>query len=127
LNVKSVSKTQAYHAGNRQTVAYIRQEPAFTHHFGRPPPFLIVAGHYPPRVRGVNKRGMVRAGLSEEQQQRVTEAYKELYRRGSPLLVNARELARQDELDENVRAMVDAIFKSNEHRFGRYRESLRTQ
>jgi len=70
---------------------------------------------------------MARAGLSEEQQQRVTEAYKKLYRRGSPLLVNAQELARQDELDENVRAMVDAIFKSNEHRFGRYRESLRTQ
>ncbi len=29
------------------------------------PPFLIVSGHYPPRVRGVNKRGMARAGLSE--------------------------------------------------------------
>jgi len=89
------------------------------------PPFLIVSGHYPPKVRGVNKRGMARAGLNEEQQQRVTEAYRKLYRGRHPLLVNAQELARQDGLDENVRAILDAIFKSNEHRFGRYRETLR--
>ena len=29
------------------------------------PPFLTVSGHYPPRVRGVNKRGLNRAGLSD--------------------------------------------------------------
>lgn len=90
------------------------------------PPFLIVSGHYPPRVRGVNKRGMVRAGLSEQQQERIVEAYKRLYRHGCTLLASARELAAEDGLDENVRDMVDAIFRSNQHRFGRYRESLRT-
>lgn len=90
------------------------------------PPFLIVSGHYPPRVRGVNKRGMVRAGLTEDQQERIVEAYKRLYRRGSTLLAGARELAAEDGLDENVRDMVEAIFRSNQHRFGRYRESLRT-
>jgi UDP-N-acetylglucosamine acyltransferase len=90
------------------------------------PPFLIVSGHYPPRVRGVNKRGLLRAGLDEPQQERIHEAYHRLYRQGGALLANAEALAHEDGLDENVRAMVDAIFKSHQHKFGRYRESLRT-
>jgi UDP-N-acetylglucosamine acyltransferase len=89
------------------------------------PPFLIVSGHYPPRVRGVNKRGLNRAGLSAEQQLHIHEAYRKLYRRGTSLLTNAQELAQQDGLDENVRDMLESIFRSNKHRFGRYRESLR--
>jgi UDP-N-acetylglucosamine acyltransferase len=89
------------------------------------PPFMIVSGHYPPRVRGVNKRGMLRAGLNEEQQQRINEAYRRLYRRGTSLLTNAQELGQQDGLDENVQAILESIFRSNQHRFGRYRESLR--
>jgi UDP-N-acetylglucosamine acyltransferase len=91
------------------------------------PPFLIVSGHYPPCVRGVNKRGMNRAGLDEERQERIFDAYKQLYRQGGTLLNNARQLAAQDGLDENVRDMIDAILKSSEHRFGRYRETLRTE
>lgn len=89
------------------------------------PPFLIVSGHYPPRIRGVNKRGMVRAGLSEQQQQNIIEAYKRLYRQGGSLQENARALAQEDGLDENVRAMVDAITRSSEQRFGRYLEKFR--
>jgi acyl-[acyl carrier protein]--UDP-N-acetylglucosamine O-acyltransferase len=77
-------------------------------------------------VRGVNRRGLLRAGLSEQQQEHIHEAYRRLYRQGGPLLGNAEALARQDGLDENVRAMVDAIFKSSQHKFGRYRESQRT-
>lgn len=90
-------------------------------------PFLIVSGHYPPRVRGVNKRGMHRAGLTEEQQERICEAYRLLYRQGTALLTNAQELAARDGLDENVRAMLDSIFQSTRHRFGRYRESRRDE
>ncbi|OHB63662.1 MAG: acyl-[acyl-carrier-protein]--UDP-N-acetylglucosamine O-acyltransferase [Planctomycetes bacterium RBG_13_50_24] len=89
------------------------------------PPFLTVSGHYPPRVRGVNKRGLNRAGLSEEQQLRIFDAYKKLYRQEGPLLENAKALAMEDELDENVRAMIDAITKSSEHQFGRYLEKFR--
>jgi UDP-N-acetylglucosamine acyltransferase len=88
-------------------------------------PFVIVSGHYPPRVRGVNKRGMNRAGLNEEQQERIFDAYKRLYRKSGTLLANAQELAQQDGLDDNVRAMIEAIFRSTHHRFGRYRESMR--
>jgi UDP-N-acetylglucosamine acyltransferase len=89
------------------------------------PPFLIVSGHYPPRIRGVNKRGLVRAGLNEQQQQAVFEAYKRLYRSKTPLLENARQMAAEGGLDENVKAIVDAIIRSSEHRFGRYLEKFR--
>lgn len=90
------------------------------------PPFLIVSGHYPPKVRGVNKRGLVRAGLSQQQQQTILDAYKKLYRNSSPLLENAKALAAEDGLDENVRAMVNAILQSSEHRYGRYLETFRS-
>ncbi len=89
------------------------------------PPFMIVSGHYPPKVRGVNKRGLARAGLSEEQQQAVVAAYKRLYRGDRPLLETAKEMAGEDGHDENVRAVLDAIIRSSEHRFGRYLERFR--
>lgn len=89
------------------------------------PPFLIVSGHYPPRVRGVNKRGMVRAGLNEEQQQKIFEAYHKLYRQGGALLENAKTLSQENGLDENVRAMIDTITKSSQHQYGRYLEIFR--
>jgi len=89
------------------------------------PPFLMVSGHYPPRVRGVNKRGLQRAGLSQQQQQQIIEAYKKLYRQGGTLLENAKALAQEDGLDENVRAMVDMILNSSQQQFGRYREKFR--
>ena len=89
------------------------------------PPFLIVSGQHPPKIRGVNKRGLKRAGFTEDQQERIYTAYKHLYRQRGTLLANAQALSEQDGLDENVMAMIDSIFKSCQHRFGRYRESLR--
>jgi UDP-N-acetylglucosamine acyltransferase len=89
------------------------------------PPFLIVSGHYPARIRGVNKRGLDRGGFSEEQQEKIFEAYKRLYRIDDALVENAKALAEEDGLDENVLAMVDAILKSSEHRYGRYLEQFR--
>jgi UDP-N-acetylglucosamine acyltransferase len=89
------------------------------------PPFLTVSGHYPLKVRGVNKRGLKRAGLTEEQQQQVIDAYRKLYRKGGALLENAKALAQEDGLDENVQAMVDMIIRSSQHQFGRYLEKFR--
>jgi UDP-N-acetylglucosamine acyltransferase len=90
------------------------------------PPFLIVSGHYPLEVRGVNKRGLKRAGLNEKQQKAINDAYKHLYRDDKmPLLQKAKEMAEEKGLDENVRDMVDAILKSSEHRYGRYLEKFR--
>jgi UDP-N-acetylglucosamine acyltransferase len=88
-------------------------------------PFLVVSGHYPPKIRGVNKRGLVRAGFSEQQQQQIIEAYKKLYRKDGALLENAKALAQEDGLDENVQAMIDAITRSSQHQFGRYLETFR--
>lgn len=89
------------------------------------PPFVIVSGHYPPKVRGVNKRGLARAGLSEQSQKKVMQAYKKLYRSDGVLLEKAKAMAAEETLDENVASMVDVIIKSGEHRFGRYLETLR--
>ena len=89
------------------------------------PPFMMVSGHYPACVRGVNKRGLQRAGLDEQQQECIFDAYRRLYREGTPLLAAARAMAREDGLDENVRAIIDAVLHSAEHRFGRYLETLR--
>jgi len=89
------------------------------------PPFLTVSGHYPPKVRNVNKRGLDRAGLSEQQQERIFDAYKKLYRQEGTLLENAKALAAEDGLDENVRAMIAAITNSHKHQYGRYLETFR--
>ena len=89
------------------------------------PPFLIVSGHYPPKIRGVNKRGLVRAGLNEQQQRAIFEAYRRLYHSKTPLLEVAKQMAAESGLDDNVNAMLDAIIKSNEHRYGRYLEQFR--
>lgn len=90
------------------------------------PPFVIVSGHYPPEVRLINKRGLTRAGLNETQQKAVTDAFKFLYKnKKAPLLENAKTLAAQPDIDENAKAMADAIIRSSQHRYGRYLESLR--
>jgi len=90
------------------------------------PPFLIVSGHYPPEVRGVNKRGLTRAGLNEKQQKAISDAYRCLYRDDkTPLLQKAKEMAAEKKHDENVNAMLDAIINSSKHRYGRYLETFR--
>jgi UDP-N-acetylglucosamine acyltransferase len=89
------------------------------------PPFLTISGHYPPRVRGVNKRGLDRAGLNEKQQESIFEAYKRLYRHAGSLLENAKALAKENGLDENVKAMIDSITNSSKHQYGRYLETFR--
>ena len=89
------------------------------------PPFVIVSGHYPPEVRSVNKRGLERAGLNQEQQENIIDAFKKIYRGDGVFLDRVKALAASDGLDENVRDMVEAIIKSSEHRFGRHLELFR--
>ena len=89
------------------------------------PPFVIVSGHYPPEVRTINKRGLVRAARDDQQQQAVADAFKKIFRNGGPLLENAKQLVQQPDADDNVRAMAETIINSSKHRFGRYRETFR--
>jgi UDP-N-acetylglucosamine acyltransferase len=91
------------------------------------PPFLVVSGSYPTKIRGVNIRGLERAGLDKQHQKAVREAYRRLYRGGTgTLLGKASELAAQGDLDENVQAIVDSIERSSKHRLGRYLEIFRS-
>lgn len=90
------------------------------------PPFVIVSGHYPPVIRGVNRKGLSRAKFTRKQQENISGAYKKLYRESSnPILKNARELAENDGTDERVRDMAEAIIRSSKHRYGRYLELFR--
>jgi UDP-N-acetylglucosamine acyltransferase len=89
------------------------------------PPFVIVSGHYPPEVRSINKRGLSRAGLTEQQQEAIVSAFKKIYKGNGIFIDRVKALAAEEELDENVSAMVDAILRSNEHRFGRHLELFR--
>jgi len=89
------------------------------------PPYMIVSGHYPPEIRGVNKRGMARAGLSEQQQELIYEAYKRLYRRKGSLVATAKAMCAEPDLDPHVREITEAIVRSAEHRYGRYLEQFR--
>ena len=91
------------------------------------PPFVIISGHYPPEVRTVNRRGLSRAGLSSEQQERVIAAFKKIYKGDGVFLDRVKSVAEEEGLDENVGAMVKAILKSNKHRFGRHLELFRDQ
>ena len=88
-------------------------------------PFVMVSGLHPQKVRGVNTRGISRAGLGEDVKEKICAAYRELYRSKKPLLENAKLIAAEDGIDENVKAMTDSIIKSSGQRFGRYRELSR--
>ena len=89
------------------------------------PPFVIISGHYPPEVRSINKRGLGRAGYSEEEQKNIVAGFKRLYRGAGSLTDRLNKLAKEDDLDPNVKEMVDAVLRSNKHRFGRHLELYR--
>lgn len=90
------------------------------------PPFVIISGHYPPEVRSINKRGLQRAGFTEEEQRNIFAAFKKIYRNGSGVFIDrVKELVAEDSLDEPVRYMLASIVRSNEHRFGRHLELFR--
>ena len=89
------------------------------------PPFVIISGHYPPEVRSINKRGLGRAGYSEQEQKKIMDGFKRLYRGSGSLTDRLQALDKEKDLDPNVRDMVDAILRSSKHRFGRHLELYR--
>ena len=89
------------------------------------PPFVIVSGHYPPQIRALNKRGLGRAGLNDEQQKKLAEAFRFIWRGDGPILPRVNELANRNGIDENVKAVVDSLLNSSRQRFGRYLELFR--
>lgn len=89
------------------------------------PPYMIISGHYPSKVRGVNKRGLSRAGLDETAQKNVRKAHKYLYRTPGSLSEKAEQLEKESWIDQSVREIIESIKNSNKHRFGRYLETFR--
>ena len=89
------------------------------------PPYVIVSGHYPMEVRAINKRGLSRAGLTEQQQSELFNAFKYIWRNNGPILERAKELADKGGLGTPVQEMVDALIRGNQQRFGRHLELFR--
>ncbi len=88
-------------------------------------PYLMLSGSYPSKVRGVNDRGVRRAGLGDDDLKNIFRAYKQLYRGEGTVLENARKLSAEENPQGPVREMIDAIENSSQHRYGRYREQFR--
>lgn len=88
------------------------------------PPFVIISGHYPPEVRAINKRGLGRAGISEEQGEVINDAFKKLFKKDGVLLEKAKAL-NEETTDDNVKEMCETIINSSKHRFGRHLELFR--
>ena len=86
------------------------------------PPFVIVSGHYPPEIRAINKRGLARAGLTQQQQSSVFDAFKFIWRSSGPMLERVKKLSEKDGLDVPVLAMVESLLNSSKQRFGRHLE-----
>ncbi|MCA1578852.1 MAG: acyl-ACP--UDP-N-acetylglucosamine O-acyltransferase [Acidobacteria bacterium] len=69
-------------------------------------PFFITDGN-PPRVRGLNTVGLTRAGFSEAAKRALKNAYRTLFRSGTPLAETLRELEQVH--DENVAHLISFI------------------
>lgn len=89
------------------------------------PPFVIVSGHYPVQIRAINKRGLVRAGLSEQEQNAVFRAFKSIWRNDGPVMERVKELAEKGDLAAPVQDVVDSLMDSSKQRFGRHLELFR--
>ena len=89
------------------------------------PPYMTVAGNYPSKVRGINDRGVQRAGLGDARLKSLRKAQRQLYRKGGSLIENAKRMEEQEGLDPAVHEITDFIARSATHRFGRYLELFR--
>ena len=90
------------------------------------PPFVRVAGAYPCSIRGLNSIGLKRAGFSEDSLIAMDKAYRRLYRRRNGTMKQVvEEMLIQDELDENVRYLLESLQRSSQHRLGRFLELAR--
>ncbi len=90
-------------------------------------PFLSVSGSYPCAVRGVNSIGMQRAGYTDETVKAVKQAYQALYRkRGSrPLREVVAQMLEEDEIDSEVKYLLESLQRTAQHPKNRYRELFR--
>jgi UDP-N-acetylglucosamine acyltransferase len=89
------------------------------------PPYVIISGHYPVEIRAINKRGLARSGLDQDQQSAVFNAFKFIWRNDGPVLERVKELSQKDGLEPPVQEMVTSLLNSSKQRFGRHLELFR--
>lgn len=88
------------------------------------PPFTIFFGA-PGAIRGINKTGMCRNGMSEQQIDSLEAAYRRLFCGRNDQLRQIEQIEAENGLDENVRYLCQFLKASTDGKFGRYRETLR--
>jgi len=89
------------------------------------PPFCKVDG--PDLVRGLNKKGLQRAGYREADIDALDEAYRQLFSKRKPLATAMAEFDLQNGVNPYVKQMVEFLQRRSNVKNGRYLESLRSQ
>lgn len=88
------------------------------------PPFVKIDGK--DLIRGLNKKGMERAGMSAEDIRAIDKAYRDLFSRRKPVATALAEYeSLNGELTPRVREMVEFLGRRSRGKHGRYLESLR--
>ncbi len=90
------------------------------------PPFMIVEGH-PSRIRGVNKIGLQRSGFGNEEIERLSVAYRKIFRSKEPRKQAVDRLREGHVESQLVRELLDSLSRTEFGAKGRYRESLREE
>ncbi len=88
------------------------------------PPFMIFEGN-PASVRGVNIVGLSRNGFTPEQIENIKQAYRKLFKSQS-LQLALKEIRNTNNIDENVKYLIEFLERSFLGRHGRYLETIRT-
>lgn len=89
------------------------------------PPFTKFSGD-PNEVRAINEEGLKRNGLTADNIAALKRAFRTIFRNDASVSAGLDELEGQETLDENVRYLCQFMRQSCQARFGRYRESART-
>lgn len=90
------------------------------------PPFMIVEGH-PSRIRGVNKIGLQRSGVTEEEIEALSIAYRQIFRAKEPRKQVVERMRRTASGSGLVAQLLDSLARTELGAKGRYRESLREE
>ena len=90
------------------------------------PPFMILEGH-PSRVRGVNKIGLQRSDVSNEEIEALSTAFRRIFRADQPRHQVLAEMRAEGTSSELVNELLEALAKTELGAKGRYRESLREE
>lgn len=88
------------------------------------PPFTVIAGSYPCKIRCINEVGLRRAGFSEESITALKRAFRRLFRSGVPRKQLVDEFETEGIHDANVLHLVRSLRRSACHLHNRFLEAV---